>query len=667
MKPALLLMGLAIGSRANWTEPVWDEVRAASSCVACEALLRSLQKVARRGPFALETVVTNLCIRSKVYDADFCAGLVASQVPSAHYVLSQLQIPSSTAQTFCASVLDLCPPPPPRPFNLTLPPSPPPAAAAATTNTNTNTIRIAHITDTHVDLLYTPGSSTTCRKPICCRPDTPRDAPGNTAKPCPAWGHSRCDPPLRLLESMISAVHALQPHLALYTGDVVPHDIWNESQPSVLRSFNTTYTTLQTLNCPIFPAIGNHDTHPVNIFPVSDTVPAHLNPQWAYDDLAAHWRALLPDPDPDPIPIHHGAYSSTITLPNTTTTLKIISYNSNLYYRLNLLTYTTPMSPDPMNQFVWLIAELSSAEHLAQKVYLITHIPSTSKDTLPEYASYLGIIFRRFKHTIVGVFCGHGHIDTFDLIYGSAEGEAEVVELMAPAMTPTSGLSAFRIFDVDVNGWEVWDYGVWVGILPSLSLSHPHLLDIPSSSSSSSLSPFSSSRPPNNNNPDHPIWIKYYSAQDTYGRGISNPAPDTTTSITTIISPVVAAAASPATISPASPSPAFPAAAAAGDSTSNLGARFWAHLTDAMDQNHHIFQQYWMRRTRGWHVPVCVGGCVDREICRLRGGCQSKSSSSLVSMVGGRGEESGYGDGGGDWDWEGGALERWLRKVQAGY
>ncbi|PWY93758.1 Metallo-dependent phosphatase [Aspergillus sclerotioniger CBS 115572] len=659
MKPALLLSVLVIGSWATWTDLVWDDIRAATSCVACESLLRSLQKIARQGPSTLEAVVTEVCIRSKLFDADFCTGLAASQIPSAHYVLTQMQIPSFTAQTFCAGVLDLCPPPPPRPFNLTLPPVPsPPTTSTTTTTTTTNTLRIAHLTDTHVDLLYTPGSSTTCRKPICCRPYTPHDAPGNTTKPCPTWGHPRCDPPLRLLESMLSAVQALQPQFVLYTGDVVPHDVWSETQPSVLHSFNTTYSTLRTtFNCPIYPAIGNHDTNPVSIFPVTDTIPAHLNPQWAYDALATHWRTLLPNTTTTQF--HHGAYATTLTLPTTTTPLKIISYNSNLYYRFNILTYTTPMSPDPMNQFSWLITELTSAERLAQKVYLLTHIPSTRKDTLPEYAYYLAIIFRRFQDTIVGVFCGHGHLDTFGVVYGNRTGTGgmkkevgEVMELEAPGITPMTGPPAFRMLMVDGDDWGVLDLEVWVADISSSSSSYSSsLIDTPEEGIDES------------GEYAEPKWRKYYSAQEAYGRYISQSA-----------------------------------------ETRGIGATFWAKLTDIMEWNRMVFMEYWARRTRGWFVTVCVGRCAEREICRLRGGCGSKVFS--LSLDGGRDEDDenenvgnkggdngdggdddvgynggddGDGDGGsegeyendGDWNWhdeEGlGALGQWLRKVQAKY
>ncbi|OJJ71410.1 hypothetical protein ASPBRDRAFT_127210 [Aspergillus brasiliensis CBS 101740] len=613
MKPAFLLAVLATATAApNWTQIIWHNIQAATSCTACETLLKSLQKASQLGPSTLQTVLTEVCILSKILDADFCTGLVASQVPSASYVLGQLSIPSDTAQIFCASVLDLCPYPPIRPIALTFPPSSPISTTTTTKKPNkdyTNiTLRIAHITDTHVDLAYTPGTSTRCRKPICCRQYNAYDAPGRSKTPCPIWGSPHCDPPLRLLHSMLSALQSQrqQLDLTLFTGDIVPHDIWNTSQQSVLASFNATYSALQhTLNSPVYAAIGNHDIHPVNIFPGGVDIPDDLNVDWTYDALTTHWTSLQKNPT---LRVKYGAYATTYTLPQTPginkiQKIKIISYNSNLYYHLNLLLYTTPMPPDPMSQFTWLIDELYLAEKEATKVLLITHIPISSKDTLPMYADTLRrIIFGRFRNTVVGVFCGHGHVDTFGVFYSTSTSSSysssssssdshndTSVEMMAPAMTPSSGYSAFRIYEMSFSddddaaaadeGWKV----------------EPH-------------------------------WVKYYSAMEAYGKYVYPNGGDD--SVTTD---------------------------GAGGGAADIGPHFWAKLTDVMETDGNVFNQYWARRTRGYRVLGCGSGCREKAICRLRGqDCQSKRGDHAVAGA----TEMAY---------EGSSLARWLRQVQQSY
>ncbi|GLB11567.1 sphingomyelin phosphodiesterase [Aspergillus tubingensis] len=632
MKPAFLLAVLATATAApTWTQTIWHDIQAATSCTACETLLKSLQQASQLGPSTLQTILTEVCILSKILDADFCTGLIASQVPSAYYVLRQLSIPSDTAQTFCASVLDLCPYPPIPPINLTFP-LPYSLITTATTTTTPNNhkddninLRIAHITDTHVDLQYTPGTSTHCRKPICCRQYHAYDAPGRSKTPCSTWGSPHCDPPLKLLHNMLSTIQSHQPHLTLFTGDIVAHDIWNTSQTSVLASFNATNSALHTLlnnrnnnnnNNPIYAAIGNHDTHPVNIFPGSPNTPKELNVEWTYTALTTHWRTLQNNPTLRTT--RSGAYATTHTLPPTSPTqeqtqppnpkikIKIISYNSNLYYHLNLLLYTTPMPVDPMAQFTWLIDELHTAEQEGLKVLLITHIPISSKDTLPAYAASLREILYRYKDTIVGVFCGHGHVDTFGVFYrshssgsisngsaGSSDGDSDShgyqghrqgkitvennnnevtvekgevigVEMMAPAMTPTSGYSAFRVYDVQLSsgggGWKVLDFEEYIARFPQHSLQ-------------------------GDSGEVEPQWVRFYSAMEAYGKYVY---PDGAGTGTNGIGAGAEAGGGAA------------AAAAAG-----IGPHFWAKLTDVMETDWNVFNQYWARRTRGYAVLVC--------------------------------------------------------------
>ncbi|RAK86588.1 sphingomyelin phosphodiesterase [Aspergillus costaricaensis CBS 115574] len=623
-------------SNSSSQSTIWHDIQAATSCTACETLLKSLQQASQLGPSTLQTILTEVCILSKILDADFCTGLIASQVPSAYYVLRQLSIPSDTAQTFCASVLDLCPYPPIPPINLTFPPPYSPITTTTKKNNKDNniTLRIAHITDTHVDLQYTPGTSTHCRKPICCRQYHAYDAPGRSKTPCSSWGSPHCDPPLKLLHNMLSTLQSQQPHLTLFTGDIVAHDIWNTSQTSVLASFNATNSALHTLlnnnnnHHPIYSAIGNHDTHPVNIFPGSLNIPKELNVEWTYTALTTHWRTLQINPTLRTT--RYGAYATTHTLPPTSPTqeqtqpptpkmkIKIISYNSNLYYRLNLLLYTTPMPVDPMAQFTWLISELHTAEQEGVNVLLITHIPISSKDTLPAYADSLRRILYRYKDTVVGVFCGHGHVDTFGVFYrshssGGSSNRSAGVEMMAPAMTPTSGYSAFRVYDVQFNsvggggGWKVLDFEEYIARFPQHSLQ-------------------------GDSGEVEPQWVRYYSAMEAYGKYVyPNGAGTGTNGI------------------------GAGAEAGGGAAAAGIGPHFWAKLTDVMETDWNVFNQYWARRTRGYNVLSCGRGCREKEICRLRGqDCQSKRGDDHEAIPT-------------DMGVEGSALASWLRQVQQSY
>ncbi|RAH46803.1 PPN1 endopolyphosphatase family protein [Aspergillus brunneoviolaceus CBS 621.78] len=535
-----LLTALAVCQDHDyWVDRVWGELQQAVTCATCEILLGTLRAVAHQGPDVLRAVLKELCTQAKIADADVCQGTAAAQAPSVFYILEQLQIGSVTSRLMCASLGRLCPWSEIE-FNLTLPPEPSSQPITRSVNDNTRdgenrTVRVVHLSDTHVDRFYTAGASYACSKPMCCRPCTAADAPNSTLFPCGDWGNPRCDPPIRLLiDSLLPVLQGLQPPLAftLFTGDVVPHDFWLTSRASVEADYNTTYTALQPLTRqgPVYLAIGNHDTSPINIYPVSPTPSSNLTPQWAYDLFA---YCLL-------------------------------------YYRINILSYTTPPTPDPLSQFAWLTTELHQAERHHQRVWLLTHVPPGNSHMLPCYAHALKRIIERFRATIAAIFSGHRHLDLFQVYYRplspnnastmrssrmihNTSRKAVAINYITPSLTSERGRPAFRIYDVDPATWAVVDYTVYVadyepwgaGAASSAGLSHGHAAD-------------------GHHHPAHGAakltWKKYYSAREAYGTRTEE------------------------------------------------------------DGNETLFEEWWARRTRGSWVTPCRGVCRRREICYMRGG-----------------------------------------------
>lgn len=52
----------------------------------------------------------------------------------------------------------------------------------------------------------------------------------------------------------------------LWTGDLPPHDVWNQTREENLKVLHETVTQLIEMfpGIPIFPALGNHESAPVN-------------------------------------------------------------------------------------------------------------------------------------------------------------------------------------------------------------------------------------------------------------------------------------------------------------------------------------------------------------------------------------------------------------------
>lgn len=55
------------------------------------------------------------------------------------------------------------------------------------------------------------------------------------------------------------------------------------------------------------------------------------------------------------------------------------------------------------------------------------------------------------------------------------------------------------------------------------------------------------------------------------------------------------------------------------DANVELTAGFWHNVTEAMEKDHSVFQDFWSKQTRGFNVSTCTGDCITNELCALRG------------------------------------------------
>ena len=62
----------------------------------------------------------------------------------------------------------------------------------------------------------------------------------------------------------------VKPDLVYWTGDIMPHDVWENTREDNVRQFNNTLTLLKTYlpGVKVIPAMGNHEGVPVNSFPI---------------------------------------------------------------------------------------------------------------------------------------------------------------------------------------------------------------------------------------------------------------------------------------------------------------------------------------------------------------------------------------------------------------
>ena len=121
---------------------------------------------------------------------------------------------------------------------------------------------ILHITDIHLDMDYTPHTGGGCRTPYCCRKGAKNSEPNMSVN---YWGSYPCDTPIQTLDNWVRNVDWDSIDWTYWTGDVVPHDSWNDSRFKSLQTSQVINNYFKTFskNKLVIPAIGNHIAIPI--------------------------------------------------------------------------------------------------------------------------------------------------------------------------------------------------------------------------------------------------------------------------------------------------------------------------------------------------------------------------------------------------------------------
>lgn len=395
-------------------------------------------------------VVKFFCDVLKIEDPHVCSEIVVEFEDLFFYLVSDKNITSA----FACGVLDMCPKAVFPKWNVTLSPAPP-ATPYPPPNPKNPSMFVLHLTDIHVDPLYTPGLTSDCGEPLCCRPPNDKKAPF-----AGKWGDYNCDSPPVLFENMLQWIAKNLPNIsyALFTGDMPPHDVWVENRnTSVSADTYVIDTYLQYLpNIAMYPAVGNHESVPVNEF-APRSVTGDWDMDWLYDALAERWGNFLPTAAL--AQVDYAGYYSTLTPDG----VRIISMNTNLgCNNLNwFLSFPSSESSDPDHQLLWFVNTLDNAEKNNEKVYLIMHIAPSANDCGNDwYRNYLNIV-ERYKNIIMGHFAGHTHDDIFTVSYSTNGTTLKpiITTYFAGSVTPfTNENPGFRVYEIDSVTKAVIDY-----------------------------------------------------------------------------------------------------------------------------------------------------------------------------------------------------------------
>ncbi|WWD17604.1 hypothetical protein CI109_102045 [Kwoniella shandongensis] len=464
-----------------------------ANCSKCIQGLTSASRLAKAAPQLIPELLTTLCKKyafaagagCNVYDEN-------AQGPFYAQVLAYADVSGYDGQYLCQNFItkSQCARPPlpefkPEQFWT----KPKPSDARPPIPKGTDRIKILHMSDFHVDPRYATGSEGNCTSGLCCRRGNPVASleDGFTPSvPAPRFGYFLCDTPWALGAAAVQAIPVLTGtdsndvfNMTIFTGDLVSHDPYYQLSEGYIEYTETALYDLwkQTLNpsTPLYAAIGNHDSYQ-QAFDSPSTLSGKLKKQfsWNYDHLAKLWQkeGWIDHEAAGLAKRHYGAYSV-----QHAPTLKIITLNTDLWYRANIFAFINSTQSDNFGFLKFLAEELQECEDKGSRAYVVGHVLSgwDGSNPLPGPTDAFYQIVDRYSHIIAGLFWGHTHEDQNLIYYGNngtdiSAATAQNVGWIGPSITPLTNLnSGFRLYEVDAETWDILDAHTWYSNVSSFA------------------------------------------------------------------------------------------------------------------------------------------------------------------------------------------------------
>jgi Calcineurin-like phosphoesterase len=453
-----------------------------SNCSKCISALEIGQSVAHRVPKMVPDMLVSLCESTGFHSNSSCKenydaanfGAIWTQVLALGNMsgLDGQYVCNSLSNTFC-----------PRPFtlpsktsyyfdqkpkNVTVP------------SPSGNRVKVFHGSDFHLDPRYLSGSEANCTESLCCRPGG-KSKSGKLEIASPLYGAYKCDSPYYLITAGLESIGPLtgtthqneseadQFAWSIYTGDLVSHD----SQNQLSRNY-TSYAEASIYHMlkayipsgPIFPVLGNHDSNPEAI-DSPHKLPGSLGQQqsWNYHHVSQLWQhnRWISAEGASQARMHYAAYS--INHPKYPK-LRIITLNTDFFYRSNYLNFINTTNPDNSGNLKFLADELQVAEDAGERVWILGHVLTgwDGSNPIPNPTDlFYQIVDRYSPHVIAGIFFGHTHEDEFMIYYsnnGTTRDAAHAVNIgwIGPSMTPLTNVNAgYRMYEVDTGDFSVYN------------------------------------------------------------------------------------------------------------------------------------------------------------------------------------------------------------------
>ncbi|SCV06232.1 LANO_0H25004g1_1 [Lachancea nothofagi CBS 11611] len=480
-----------------------------SACDQCVTRLAVGKSLALLRPELVPRVFTKWCQITKYMTNSTCVSTFARNTVKSSYtgtnfadMLSLMDPFGYDGQLYCCYKESACSKP--KTPNVTLShmwPAKQAKHSVAPVPSANDTFNVLHLSDFHIELDYTVGAEANCSASMCCTPHSSNTFANITSHPQQAWnsfydssymndtfvkgssvdafkngsiwspattfGNYKCDAPEVLINSSMNSIaqyssdNNIDFEFAIFTGDMVDHDEFSltsykmtvESEELVFRDIKN-----KLGDVPVYAVMGNHDNFPYG--ELAQENHGFLN-YFSYNAelMADLWEdyGWLGPKESQYARKHYTGFSV-----ETTMGLKVISLNSNVWYKKNHYAYWNSTQPDTFGQFEFLIDELVASEKIDQRVWIIAHIPFSS-DALPLPAKMFAEVVARFSpYTIANIFFGHTHLDQFEILYSGPGNDAKTIEnvvassWISQAVTPwVNNNPSWRYYTVDKETFSV--------------------------------------------------------------------------------------------------------------------------------------------------------------------------------------------------------------------
>lgn len=107
----------------------------------------------------------------------------------------------------------------------------------------------------------------------------------------------------------------------------------------------------------------------------------------------------------------------------------------------------------------WLETELDKAEKNKEAVYILSHFSINSYFMNAQWGYRFRILIDRYANQIRGIFSGHTHEDSFEIIKSKVDEDIAAVLHMIPSLTTHSKRNpSFRVYVADKKTFTILDY-----------------------------------------------------------------------------------------------------------------------------------------------------------------------------------------------------------------